>query len=399
MKPVNRMVALACCLALGWVSAWAQDYSLSSSDYPVSGTTTVMKTDTTAKAAVNVGSPGKNQTWVFTQNLIGGILPYNYSPAASVYFGESFPTAGWAVQTKQYLDLPATPPVLPNPMVGFYETNYFEKIKSDTVFLIGLSIKTPLYSGGGQLVKPAVNFVFPMEFGKKWLRVSQFNFPISISYGGIAFTTTAAIKDSASVEVDAIGQLTIPSGSYECVRLKQKRFLTILVYVLGSWNAVESKSMIVYQWYTKKAGLLLEVTSHGNETNENFTEAGLVLRTESSSALTGVGCGPGCGSLGGLPDRCTLGQNYPNPFNPSTRIPYQLQTSSNVDIRIYSLLGREIAVLESGLKTAGSQETAWDGRDKAGQACPGSLYFCKMTAVPASGGDPVVQTRKILLTR
>jgi len=60
------------------------------------------------------------------------------------------------------------------------------------------------------------------------------------------------------------------------------------------------------------------------------------------------------------PDRFELFQNYPNPFNPSTAISYQLSADSRVSLRIYDLLGREVATLVDQDKPAGFHQETWN---------------------------------------
>lgn len=55
----------------------------------------------------------------------------------------------------------------------------------------------------------------------------------------------------------------------------------------------------------------------------------------------------------GVPDKFALSQNYPNPFNPVTKINFDLPKDSKVDMRIYDMLGREVALLLNEVKTAG----------------------------------------------
>ena len=62
----------------------------------------------------------------------------------------------------------------------------------------------------------------------------------------------------------------------------------------------------------------------------------------------------------GLPETFELNQNYPNPFNPSTTISFNLPEQSDVTLKIYNLLGEEVATLISKTLTAGSYRETWD---------------------------------------
>ncbi len=83
-----------------------------------------------------------------------------------------------------------------------------------------------------------------------------------------------------------------------------------------------------------------------------------------------------------LPEIFVLYQNYPNPFNPSTRIKYsipQLKTlhakSQQVQLKIYDILGREIATLVNEKQSSGNYEVTFDAT-----GLPSGIYFYKLTA-------------------
>ncbi len=61
-----------------------------------------------------------------------------------------------------------------------------------------------------------------------------------------------------------------------------------------------------------------------------------------------------------IPNSVTLEQNYPNPFNPSTKISFGLPQRSEVSIKIYDMLGREVATLYSGVKGQGFHTLNFD---------------------------------------
>jgi hypothetical protein len=63
-----------------------------------------------------------------------------------------------------------------------------------------------------------------------------------------------------------------------------------------------------------------------------------------------------------IADRFTLEQNYPNPFNPTTVIKYQLAENSDVRLKVFDILGREVASLvDRKLQRAGSYNVTFDG--------------------------------------
>lgn len=76
-----------------------------------------------------------------------------------------------------------------------------------------------------------------------------------------------------------------------------------------------------------------------------------------------------------VPEACSLSQNFPNPFNPSTMIDYQLPRGTFVTLKVYDLLGREVATLASGFKQAGYYAARFFG-----DGLPSGVYFYKMTA-------------------
>ncbi|MCH7965298.1 MAG: T9SS type A sorting domain-containing protein [Bacteroidetes bacterium] len=90
-----------------------------------------------------------------------------------------------------------------------------------------------------------------------------------------------------------------------------------------------------------------------------------------------------------------LFQNYPNPFNPSTKIKYKTPEISFVILKVYDVLGNEIATLVNEDKPAGSFVVEFNEAD-----LPSSIYFYRLQVYPTNGGaGEFVETKKMILLR
>ncbi|MDZ7626654.1 MAG: T9SS type A sorting domain-containing protein [Ignavibacteriaceae bacterium] len=89
-----------------------------------------------------------------------------------------------------------------------------------------------------------------------------------------------------------------------------------------------------------------------------------------------------------IPTQFILKQNYPNPFNPSTTIKYSILTSEFVTLKVYDVLGNEVATLVNEEKSAGSYEVSFD---VAGLTS--GIYFYKLQA------GNLIETKKMILIK
>ncbi len=79
---------------------------------------------------------------------------------------------------------------------------------------------------------------------------------------------------------------------------------------------------------------------------------------------------------GEIPTDFALDQNYPNPFNPSTSIEFAVPTAQHVYVRVYNILGQEVATLVNGeMLEAGRHRVVWNGRNSAGVPVSSGTYL------------------------
>ena len=95
----------------------------------------------------------------------------------------------------------------------------------------------------------------------------------------------------------------------------------------------------------------------------------------------------------GVPKSYALYQNYPNPFNPTTVISYQLSAVSNVTLKVYDVLGREVATLVNGRENAGVYKVNFNGSRFAS-----GVYFYRLTA-SGNNGKTFSSIKKLVLVK
>jgi photosystem II stability/assembly factor-like uncharacterized protein len=89
-----------------------------------------------------------------------------------------------------------------------------------------------------------------------------------------------------------------------------------------------------------------------------------------------------------VPAKFSLEQNYPNPFNPSTQIKYSIKQEELVQLKVYNILGKEIAKLVNENKEAGNYSVEFDASQ-----LPSGVYIYQLTT------PGFTQARKMILTK
>ena len=129
-----------------------------------------------------------------------------------------------------------------------------------------------------------------------------------------------------------------------------------------------------------------------NDNDANFYYANIVYQSDSipGSAVNGAAESPakarfirvklpsviGVKNIGTeVPENYSLHQNFPNPFNPSTKIRFEIPSSEFVVLKVYDVVGREIAVLVNEKLTAGIKEFSFNAVN-----LPSGVYFYELRA-------------------
>jgi hypothetical protein len=175
-----------------------------------------------------------------------------------------------------------------------------------------------------------------------------------------------------------------------------------VVYAAGNFTTVSGG--VTTRNYLAAYDTASSTTTNWNPNANDLTRAIATTSTEiyvggSFSTVSGIGRQ----SVAGMDDpnnpvlpvedilflnKFSLEQNYPNPFNPSTRIQYQVSSISQVILKVYDVLGNEVATLVNEEKPAGAYEITLN----ASQLSSG-IYFYKLQA------GSFVETKKMILMR
>ena len=94
-----------------------------------------------------------------------------------------------------------------------------------------------------------------------------------------------------------------------------------------------------------------------------------------------------------LPANFSLHQNYPNPFNPETTISYTLQEASNVSLKVYDVLGREVAMLVNEFLPSGTYKATFNVETRHGASLQSGVYFYRLQA------GSLAETKKLVLMK
>jgi len=171
-------------------------------------------------------------------------------------------------------------------------------------------------------------------------------------------------------------------------------FITMSIYdgpteIFSDFVAPDLSGNYSYSWavpdiYTTNATMVVEAEDHfgwpGGATSGAFTIV---------NSLSGI-------DGDRLPLVNRLEPNYPNPFNPSTSFQFALKAPAAIELAIYDLGGRQIAVLATGDWTAGTHSVVWNGKDLSGQNASSGVYLARLRI---DGENPETMVQRVTLLK
>jgi aminopeptidase N len=158
------------------------------------------------------------------------------------------------------------------------------------------------------------------------------------------------------------------------------RYFTMPIQIIV--NTTIGDTLVTF--FNNRLNQNFEIEVSGEPTSIVFDPNNHILKTANVIATSADGST--------APFEYELLQNYPNPFNPSTIIKYQLSQREFVTIKVFNILGKEVATLVSENKEAGKHETAFDAASIAGGLKSG-VYFYRIEA------GSFVDTKKMILLK
>ncbi len=159
-----------------------------------------------------------------------------------------------------------------------------------------------------------------------------------------------------------------------------------------SWKkiaAIHPGSQTKYLWEVPNitsSKCKIKVYAFDYDGNEAFDESDSFFTIKASSGILDE-------TSESMPGIFEVQQNYPNPFNSFTAFSILLPEASEVTVRIFNVVGQEIATLFDGKLNAGRHKMIWDGKDNAGKLVTSGVYFYQAEM------SKQVMTRKLLYLR
>jgi hypothetical protein len=326
-------------------------------DYkPVPGDSTAARyADTTG---IEHGEPGANQVWNFSNLTVNGVtfIEYFVTPSSTPYYG-LFPNSNLAsIQI----------------FSGLSSHHYFRV--SDTAFLQLGWIDPPVTAIFGN---PFVRNHYPVYFGSQY--ISSYNFIITSG------NRTEHIWGSKTETCDGFGTIILPSGTYNnTLRIKTTDDEADTIKTGGVVTNIYHNLTTNYFWCVQGYKFPVFVISYAFYQNTYNKNVSYCLTNEP------VGIKQVSASI---PNNFCLFQNFPNPFNPSTKIKFQVNEPGHVNLKVFDIMGKEVAELVNEKLQPGEYEVPFNAGLKDNYNLSSGIYYYTLET------EKYKETKKMILLK
>ncbi|MBX2992038.1 MAG: T9SS type A sorting domain-containing protein [Bacteroidetes bacterium] len=375
-------VTTAIVFALALCSTAFAQITITNASFPVAGDTLKMAIDNFPAGIVPYTPPGGNQTWNFSGLQVDATRNIVYRPASqgSVQVPGAELFAVTSPNWEEYYNVTSNRFELQADYGIYYDVignslfNYIPTMEERRAPLNFFDIN--------QIWSETIKTLPPSAFPPALIAA------LPVTVDSLRYRITIIRLDV----VDGWGTVSIPGGTYNVLREKRtwqrENRLDAKVPPLGwlditdvaiqaGFRGLGIDTLITYNFWNNVEKEPIAIVALDNAQN-------LVTKVmfKNNSPPTTV--------QEQTPHEFALLQNYPNPFNPTTTIRYAIPggTHGRASLRVYDLLGREVATLVNEVKAPGSHQVTWDATGLAS-----GIYLYRLRA----GG--FAQTRKILLAK
>jgi hypothetical protein len=310
--------------------------------------------DTLKNVTMDIGSASASaQTWTFPSNIqFTDTAVYNNISTAGSPFISDFPTATHCFSFDEDL--------------GVMVVKVYTYLKlGDRIITLGTGFELAGVPMKTMIINDTSNS-FPITYGKK------------DSYVRRSTTEMGTVETFVTSECDGFGKIVTPYGTFDALRIVETS--ESKVNVGGTVVSSTTGKQIVFT--SKGVNVVFDVEPNSATSGTVNVKTASIEVYDLSGAATDVK-----ENISAVND-FKLNQNYPNPFNPSTLISYQLPVSGHVELKVYDLLGREVASLVNKEQSAGNYQVNFNAA-----GLTSGMYIYRLQA-----GDKV-ESRKMQLLR
>ena len=308
--------------------------------------TVVHKRSSTERLTVDPDLPGENQLWDLRGYECPSMTTEEYVDPATTEYSSTFPTSTICVR---YTSSDGTVTELYRRLQG----DHYESL-GGVLFQEGFDPSILIYE------PPLLLMTLPFVYG------SPATINVTHSSAEILPGVTLFLWDSTVTVVDGWGTVLTDSGSYEVLRTYEESWG-------ASWFAGETPDTTVYSYFRWKEEHGIQIGSFGYQGLDTAGIAG--VNVTDFIQYVDVPSQPN------IITNFSLLQNYPNPFNSTTQIRFDLPATSQVQLRVYDIMGREVNTLIGNEQmSVGSHVVSWNGTSNSGANVASGTYICRIEA-------------------